>query len=537
MMDIVITNGLLVDGTGTPAIRADVGITGDVVTAIGDLEGVVSGVTIDATGRVVSPGFIDMHTHSDFAMLLDGHAENMIRRGVTTEVTGNCGVGAAPVSPEHRGLLLEFLTAMIDRNSGLVDLSGESFGDYLSNLSACEMTTNIAPLATQGAIRIAEMGFSADEADTAQTASMREMAAAAMRDGALGISTGLIYLPGIYTTTEELTAVTAGVKEYGGFYVTHMRSEGDLIFEAIDEAVAIATGADVPLHISHLKLSSASVRGQTERLFARLERAETEGLEVSFDAYPYESGETSLSALLPSWVFEGGMAKGLERLGDKSLRKDMVRDMTLGIRGWQNLLQDSGGFPGVTIALMSNEANKEFEGKNLAEVADIRGADPFDALFDLLISEGGGGGIIIKLMDEDDVDAIIAHPRTMIGSDGLSLPAYAMKEGCFLHPRYFGTNTKILRKYVREKKLLTLEDAVRKMTLAPAKRLKLHKRGTIEVGNYADVIVFDKDAVRDNATYGEAKQSTGIEKVIINGKLVLDDDKHTETFPGRVVGR
>lgn len=538
MFDIKIINGTLIDGSGEARRQADIGITGDKITAIGNLKEAQSQATIDAKGKVVSPGFIDIHTHSDLSILYDRHTNSKIHDGVTTETVGNCGIGVTPVNPANKQLLLDYLgTRMIGSLPVKLDTHWESFADYLDYVNANNPSVNVAPLVAQGPIRIAEMGFAKEPANPAQIKNMQAMVRKAMQEGGLGLSSGLVYLPGAYTNTAELTEVTKPIKEFGGFYVTHLRSEGDDMFEALEEAITIAKGAGVPLHVSHLKLSSGKVHGQTDRLFKRIADAEAEGLEISFDVYPYSAGMTAMTALLPAWVFEGGIQKLLERIQDPAQRAKIIQDCTTGLPGWQSFSKDAT-WDGVIVSTVINESSKYLEGRTVRNIAEEMGKDPFDAVFEMLRMENGRLQVVVKMMGDADVEKIIAHPKGSFGSDGMSLSTEGLLAFGKPHPRAYGTHGIILSKYVREKKLISLETAVRKMTAMPAERLKLDRRGLIKEGFFADVTVFDEGTVKDNATYDEPKQyTTGIDKVIVNGQVVLSDGKHQEVFPGRVIGR
>jgi N-acyl-D-amino-acid deacylase len=539
MFDIKIVGGEVIDGTGAPRVKADVGIKGDVIAAISDLSDADSKITIGAEGKAVCPGFIDMHTHSDFTLLYDGHANSSLHDGVTTEAIGNCGIGVAPVNPENRELLLDYLASQI---TGSVPIKLEThwttYEEYLDYVRAADISINIAPIVAHGPIRIAEMGFSDAKADSGQVARMRAMSSEAMAAGGVGISSGLVYMPGIFTDTEELTEVVRGIRDHNGFYVTHMRNEGDEIFEALEEAIAIATGAGVPLHISHLKLASKKVYGQTERLLRRIDEAAEAGLDIDFDVYPYTAGMTSMTSCLPPWVFEGGLERLLDRLHSAGERERIIRDCENGVDGWESFVSD-GGFDRVLVASVALGKNKSLEGLSLAEIAEERNIEPYEALFQILIEdEGHMQAIFLNIMQEEDMKAILQHPKAIVAADGMSLSTEGLLAYGRPHPRIFGTRGTVLGKFVREEKLLPLETAIKKMTSMPAHRLGLSGRGALREGYYADIVVFDEGKVASQATYKDPKRyTTGIEKVIVNGELVLSDGIHQETFPGRVVGR
>ncbi|MEA4847911.1 MAG: D-aminoacylase [Clostridiaceae bacterium] len=539
MLDLKIINGHLIDGSGDKRYKSDTGIKGDKIVAIGDLKDQESVRTIDAEGLVVSPGFIDMHTHSDLSILYDAHNNSKVYDGVTTEVIGNCGIGVAPVNPEYKQHLIDYLgTRIIGSLPVRLELNWGSFKEYLDYVASHAPSVNVVPLVAQGAIRIAEMGFAKGKGIPAQVKHMQKMVSDAMAEGGVGLSSGLVYLPGAYTDTEELTELSKAIRPYGGFYVTHMRNEGDNIFEALEEAINIAKGADVPLHVSHLKLASRKVMGKTEQLFKKIEDAEKEGVEISFDVYPYSCGMTSLGTLMPPWAFEGGVHKLIERLRDKGMRARIKEDCLKGIPGWQNYGKDVDSWDDIMISTVISDSCKYLEGKTIAEIAAEENKEPYEAIFDLLIKENGRIQIVIKMMNDDDVQKIVGHKGAMYGSDGMSLSTEGLLSFGKPHPRAFGTHGIIFRKYVREMGVLTLEDAVKKMTSMPAWRLKLDRRGLIKEGYFADITIFDPDKVQDKGIYKDPKQYTvGINNVIVNGKIVLDDGRHQEVFPGRVIGR
>lgn len=539
MFDLKIMNGTIVDGSGNKRYKADIGIKSDMIDAIGDLNDAESKRTIDAKGMIVSPGFIDMHTHSDLSILYDGHNNTRIYNGVTTDVIGNCGIGVAPVNPKNKQLLIDYLgTRLIGSLPIELELYWETYKEYLDYIKNHAPTVNVAPLVAQGVVRIAEMGFSKEKGNVEQIKSMQDMVGQAMAEGGLGLSSGLVYLPGSYTDTEELTELAKAIKPYNGFYVSHIRNEAELVFEALEEAMNIAKGADVPLHISHLKLQGLKVRGMTEQLFKKIEDAEKEGIEISFDVYPYTAGMTSLSTLIPPWAFEGGIQNLMARLRDENMRRKIKEDCINGIPGWQNFAKDVGSWENIMIATVISEESKCFEGKTIEEIVSEQGKEAYDVIFDLLLKENGRIQIVTTAMDEGDVAEIIRHKKAMYGSDSMSLSTEGLLAFGKPHPRAFGTQGRILGKYVREMGLMTLEEAIKKMTSMPAGRLNLDRRGLLKEGYFADIAVFDPDKIQDKATYKDPKQYTvGMKNVIINGKLVLDDGKHQEIFPGRIVGR
>ena len=539
MFDIKIVNGLIVDGTGNQAFSADVGIVGDKIVAIGKLNDSASLKTIDATNKIVAPGFIDMHTHSDMSVLFDPHANSKIFDGVTTEVVGNCGIGVAPVSENNRKLLIDYLgTRMIGNLPVKLELHWSSMSDYLEYVREHPPAVNVVALLAQGAIRIAVMGFDSGAPSNLQLDEMKALVNAGMSEGAVGFSSGLIYMPGEFSSTDELAELAKAIKPWQGFYVSHIRNESEGVFDALDEALTIGKKAGVPVHISHLKVAGQSVWGRSKELLEKIDQANEAGIETTFDVYPYTSGMTGLTACMPPWAFEGGVEKLITRLTDMEIRARIISDVENGIAGWQNLFKAAGKWENIMIATVNSEANKGLEGKTIQQIADMQGKDPYSTVFDLLIAEKGKVLIVLLLMDEDDLVNILKHPRGMIGSDGMSVSTEGIMSFGMPHPRAFGTRARVLGRYVREKKVLSLEDAVKKMSYMPAWRLGLAKRGLLREGYYADVVVFNPDTVCDNAEYSAPKQySSGFDLVVVNGNVVLANGVHQEIFGGKVLAR
>lgn len=539
MFDLKIVNGSIIDGSGSAAYQGDIGIINDKIMAIGDLSTVESVETVDANGHIVAPGFIDMHTHSDFSFVYDQKANSKLYSGVTTEVTGNCGIGVAPVKEENRKLLLDYLgTRLIGSIPVNLELPWQSFSDYLHWFDNTPPSINMAPLLGQGVVRIAVMGFEKGMPDATQIKEMQKITDQAMAEGALGLSTGLVYLPGEYSYKEEIAELCKTMKPYNGIYSTHMRTESDGIMDAIEEAIWVAGTAGVPLEISHLKLLSQNMLGKTDLVLDRLAQAERSGIEVNYDLYPYTAGLTSLSACLPPWIFEGGVEKMIVRLQDKSIRTRIRQEIAEGLPGWQNFVKSAGGWGKFFVSSVRSEENKHLEGKFITEIGEMQGKDPYDAAFDLLIAENGRVQMNYYAMLEEDVMTFMRQPQAMIGSDAMSLSTEGVLAFGKPHPRAFGTPTRFLGRYIREKKIMSFEEGVRKMTGLPAKKLGLTSRGLIKQGYYADLVVFDPDTVQDCATYADPKQySQGIDTVVVNGRVVLDKGVQRDVFAGRIVSK
>lgn len=539
MLDLKIIKGKIIDGSGKAAYAGDVGIVNDRIAAIGDLGSQESARTIDANGNIVAPGFIDMHTHSDLSFVYDRKANSKLRSGVTTEVIGNCGIGVAPVREKNKNLLIDYLgTRLIGSIPVKLELPWTTYREYLDWFAANPPVLNVAPVLGQGVVRIAVMGFEKGMPDAGQLKDMQQITETAMSEGALGLSSGLVYLPGEFSSAEEIAELCKVMIPYRGFYCTHMRTESDGIMGAIDEALWIGGAAGVPVHISHLKLLSQNMLGKTDLVLERLAKAERSGVEVSYDLYPYTAGLTSLSACIPPWIFEGGVGKMIERLKDKAVRTRIRKEIAEGLPNWQNFVKSAGGWQKFFVSSVRSEENKFLEGKFITEIGELQGKDPYDAAFDLLIAENGRVQMNYYAMSEDDVMTFLRQPQAMIGSDAMSLSVEGIMSFGKPHPRAFGTPTRFLGQYVRDKKILSFEEAVKKMTSLPAKRLGLKSRGLIEKDYYADIVIFDPDTVRDKATYADPKQySQGIETVIVNGKVVIDNGSQNEVYSGRVLGR
>ncbi len=537
MFDIKIINGTVFDGLGGKGVRADVGISGEMITAIGDLSAAEAGTVINAEGKAVAPGFIDMHTHSDVSVIYDRKVSSKIHDGVTTEIVGNCGIGVAPVNEDKKDLLIAYLgTRLVGSIPVKLELPWNTMDEYLGHIEKNPPAANIVPLLAHGPIRINEMGFSKEHPTAEQIENMQREIAKGMEAGCVGLSSGLVYMPGEYSTAEELAELCRAVAPYRGFYVTHIRTESSGVFEAIDEAIEIASGGGVPLHVSHLKLAGVDVSGNADKLLAVVDNARAGGLDMTFDVYPYDTGCTSLGACISPWAFEGGVEKMVERLKDQKVRDRIKNDILNGIEGWQNFAHASGGWQNITIATVFKKEGEKFLGKTIEEAAAMENKDPFTFIFDFLVEQQSRVQILVKMMKEEDIEKIISHPMSMIGSDGMSLSTEGIMSSGKPHPRAFGTRARVLARYVREKKLLSVEEAVKKMTSMPASRLRLDRRGLLREGYFADVVVFDPATVEDTATYQDPKQySKGFETVIVNGKTALQNGMETGVFSGRVL--
>ncbi len=493
MLDLKIEGGTVVDGTGAAGGRTDVGVRDEVIVALGDLSRESAGRTLTAAGKIVAPGFIDMHSHSDWRLWANRRAESKIRQGVTTEVVGNCGFSPAPASAEHledlRGFALYVPRGM--------DFRWRSFAEYLDAFDAEGTALNVVQLVGHGALRIAAMGFARRAPEGSELAHMQKLLTEAMDAGAWGFSTGLVYAPGSYATTDEIVALALVAARHRGFYASHIRGEGTTLLDAVAEAIRIGREADLPVQISHVKAAGRPNWGKVVSALALIDAANAEGVDVMADVYPYIASSTTLRTLLPDWALEGGIEAMTRRLRDAETRARIHRELEAPVTG-QSLL-DRIGWENIMISYCARR--KDAEGKRLSEIGAARNMDPLDAAFELIVEEEGKAYMILFQLDEADLRRALAHPRVMIGSDGSALAPYGELAAGKPHPRSYGTFPRVLGEYVREQRVLSLPQAVHKMTELPARRLGLRDRGVIRVGAKADLVVFDSRRVADVATY------------------------------------
>jgi N-acyl-D-amino-acid deacylase len=524
--DLVIRGGTLLDGTGAPGFRADLGINADAIAAVGTIPAEQAGRVIDATNHVVCPGFIDIHTHSDGDIFVYPTADSRVRQGVTTEVTGNCGSSAAPML--GRG-------AEERKKEYLKDELAADWGDVASYCAFWEKTKsslNHALLLGQGTLRANAIGVVDRRLAPAELAAVLRAVEEGMDQGAYGLSTGLQYTPGRFTPRDEITRMARVVARYGGFYASHMRNEDATLLEAVGETIAVGREAQLRVQISHLKAAGQVNWHKQRAALDLIESARAQGVGVLADAYPYTAYSTGLSILMEDWALDGGRQAMLQRMRDGALRERIRRDVNA------NVLAEPGGYDLIVIASVESEKNRGVIGKDLLTIAKGWGVEPVDALLRLLDEENGSVPFIGHAMSEGNVSELLRHPLVMIGSDGRSMAPVKRAAGTRPHPRSYGTFARMLSHYARDKQLLALEEAVRKMTSLPADQIGLRDRGRIARGMKADLVLFDPAGVRDQASFDAPhRYPTGIPYVLVNGVLVVEQEKHTGARPGRMLRR
>jgi N-acyl-D-amino-acid deacylase len=512
-LDLLILNGRIVDGTGNPAWYGDLGVQQGRITAMGKLAGRPALRTIDASGLTVAPGFIDIHNHSDLTLIADGNAQSMIRQGVTSMIFGEGGSAA----PSKRW---------------------QDFHAYFAQLLKQGISTNIGSYVGSSEIWTTVHGQRAGPPSAAELDQMRALVQVAMEQGALGVASSLSGPPGSWIDTDTLVAMCEVASRYGGIYSTHMRTEGQGVFESVAEAIRIGSRAHLPVDIIHLKIAEHKMWGQMPELTATIANARAQGQDVQVNVYPYRAGQNNLSSIVPPWAHEGGAPAMIARLKDPALRKRLEDEINHGIAGtnWYNHYTATGGWEGMLLVSLSNPTYKRFEGKRMSEVIQALGKPGIEVLFELLENNNGSVPTVYFHHSEDDMRYALKQPWASIGSDGTAVTIDGPLAKGNPHPRYFGTFARVLGRYVREEKVLTMEEAIRKMTSANAAKVRQFDRGLLRPGMAADVTVFNAATIIDHATYEQPHQyATGVEYVIVNGKVVLDQGKHNGARPGAIL--
>ena len=526
--DLLIVNAHILDGTGSPWYEGSIAIKDGRIADIGRLGNVSARRTIDAKGMIVAPGFIDMHSHSDYALLVDGKGESKIRQGVTTEVIGEHWSAGPVLGPAVPDVDKELASLGLQR-------SWSTLGEYFTALQKHGTAVNIASYVGAGQVRLDVMGNVNRAPSSAELEQMKSLVDQAMREGAIGLSAGLIYPPNSFAKTDELIELAKVAAKYGGIYTSHIRDEGDDETEALREAIDIGEKASLPVHILHIKVAGQQNWGKMADVVAQIQSARDRGLDITADQYPYIAGMTGLQMTLPPKYLEGTHQQVLARLKDAKAREEIRRLIETGVPGWENHVQGAGGWHGVMVAAVQKAGNKQYEGQRMDEVARRMGKEPVDALCDLLASEDTFPYAIYFAMSEADVRTAIQQPWVGFGSDGIAVSP-EMKFMGRPHPRFYGTFPRVLSVYVREQKLVSLPEAVRKMTSLPAQVLGLTDRGRLLPGMAADITIFDPETVSDMATFEKpSRYPVGIPYVIVNGALVIDQETHSGALPGRVL--
>jgi N-acyl-D-amino-acid deacylase len=527
--DIIVEHGQVVDGTGSDAVSADVGIRDGRVATLGNLSRAKAAQRIDATGKVVAPGFIDMLGQSEMTILVNPHLPSKIFQGITTEITGE-GATAAPLndriveadrlSYEHLGITPDWRT----------------LGEYFARLERQGLGINLASYVGATQVRRVVLGDDDVDPTPAQLDSMKALVAQGMRDGAVGLSTSLQYAPAPYASTEELIALASVAGGMGGVYATHLRSEGDAVLDALDEAIRIGREAPIPVEVWHIKAAGKPNWGRMGEIVAKVDSARAAGLDISADTYAYTAWFNSLSAFMPPWAHDGGQAKLVERLRDPATRARIRKEMLTPSHDWDNEWQEIPGPEAVMVSVVQNPEMRGLQGRTLAQIAAERGVDPIDALMDILVEDRAFTSGAIFGMSEEDVSLALKQPWVSVNNDSQGTAPDGILGQEHPHPRAYGTFPRILKKYVREEHLLTLPEAIHKFSALPAQKMNLADRGTLAPGKWADLVVFAQDSVADLATFEEPNQlSVGMDWVLVNGVAVIADGKATDALPGKVL--
>lgn len=530
--DVIIRGGTVYDGSGKLGVISDIGINKDTVAIIGDLSNAVGKKEIDANRLAVAPGFINMLSHCEVSLLFDGNSQSDIRQGVTLEVLGEGSMG-----PMNEQMKRDDEEAMKHDPDWTYKIDWTTLGEYLSGLEKKGISPNVASFVSAITVRVHELGYANRAPSVEELERMKALVKQAMEEGAMGVTSALIYAPANYASTEELIELSKVASSYGGMYIAHIRSEGNSIFEAVDETIRIAREANLPAEIYHLKFSGKDNWNKLDSVTAIIDKANKSGLKITADMYTYTAGATGLDAAMPPWLQEGGIKEWIKRMQNPVMRKKALQEMRTPTNKWENLMMLAGSFDKVLLMGFTNDSlRKNFTGKTLAEVAKIYGKSPEETAMDLVITDGTRVGTAYFLMTEENVKRQIQLPYVSFGSDAESSTA----AGNFLktptHPRAYGNFSRLLGKYVRDEKVIPLEEAIRRLTSLPASNLKIKKRGSLAPGYFADLAIFDPAKIADHATFENPHHySTGMVHVFVNGTQVLENGEHTNAKPGKVV--
>lgn len=527
--DLLITNAVIYDGTGVAPTNGSIAINGDTIVAVGNLDAANGVREVNAGGMAASPGFINMLSWATESLLEDGRGMSDIKQGVTLEVMGE-GWSMGPLNEKMKA------ETIADQGDIKFDINWVTLGEYLEYLEMRGVSPNVASFVGATTLRIHEIGAIDREPTPEELENMRKLTRTAMEEGALGIGSSLIYAPAFYAKTEEIIELCKVAAEYGGTYITHMRSEGNKILEAVDEVIEIADKANIRSEIYHLKAGGQKNWPKMDQVIAKLDSAQQAGVDIAANMYNYIAGATGLDASMPPWVQEGGYQAWSKRLQDPKIRARVKAEMKTDAMDWENLYTAAGSADGLLLVGFKADSLKKYTGKTLAEVAAMRGTDPEDTAIDLVIQDGSRVGTVYFLMSEENIKKQLQLPYITFGSDAGALAT----EGVFLksstHPRAYGNFARLLGKYVREEKVIPLEEAVHKLTLLSAEKLNIQKRGKLASGYFADIVIFDPETIQDHATFAEPHQyASGVQHVFVNGEQVLKDGEHTDAKPGKFV--
>ena len=525
-MQLLIKNGTLVDGSGAAPVKGDIAVDGRQISAVGHLDGADAHRVLDAKGKVVCPGFIDTHSHSDLQILMDPWVPAKIRQGITTEIFGQDGISMAPLPLEYIRPWQKNL-AGLEGESDTIDWTFKTTGGYLEMMETRGLAPNAGYLVPHGNVRMEAMGLENKKAGDRDIEMMKSVLEREMDAGALGMSTGLIYIPCAYADTRELIELCRVLARRDGVFVIHQRSEADLIIPSMEEVIRIGVESGVKVHFSHMKVCGKKNWDKLPRIFDMLDAAARQGVRISYDQYPYVAGSTMLGAILPPWAHDGGCDRLLERLQDTEQRKAIIRDIRSDDGDWDNFVSFAG-LSGIFITSTKTEKNKGFIGKNLVELGEIRGQDPYDAVLDLLYEEENAVGMVDFYGKEEHVIEFLKRPEQNVCTDGLL--------GGKPHPRVYGAFPRVIAEYVRKNPVLPLETAVHKMTGKPADVFRLKDRGILKKGNFADIVMFDPETICDRGSYETPdRYPAGIDMVMVNGSIVFENEKQNRDLPGRVI--
>jgi N-acyl-D-amino-acid deacylase len=526
--DVVIAGGTVYDGTGQAGRRADVGLRGDRIAAVGDLSTAAAGLRVDASGLAVAPGFINMLSWSTDSLLVDGRSQGEVRQGVTTQIMGE-GTSMGPLTPEMKRLHEE------GQGDLRYEITWTTLAEYLRTLEKKGVSQNVASYIGSGTLRTHVVGLENRPFTAAEMEKARALIRHEMREGALGIGSSLIYAPDTFSTTEELIEMCKAAAPFGGRYISHIRSEGDRLLEAVEELIRISREAQVPAEIYHLKAAGEKNWPKMDQVIARVEKARAAGLRITADMYTYTAGSTGFDACIPPWSREGGPEALWKRIADPATRARMIEEMRRPA-GWENLCLSAGSPDRLLLVEFKQEALKPLTGRRLSEVAKERGTDPENTILDLMLADRTRVGVVFFLMSEDNVRRQIQLPWVSFGSDASSMAPEPPFNRSSTHPRAYGNFARLLGRYVRDEKLIPLGEAIRRLTDLPATNLGLRDRGRLAAGQFADVVVFDPATIADRATFEDPhRYAVGVRHVFVNGVAVLRDGEHTGATPGRAL--